>query len=79
MHLEGSRHCGAIGFSLEAHSPVPFMRCHCTICRKTAGGGGCAINLDGDAATLKVRGESRRRNAAGPSASSTRAARSASS
>ncbi|MBB6562274.1 hypothetical protein HNP48_004984 [Acidovorax soli] len=56
MHLEGSCHCRAVRFSLEADSPVPFMHCHCFICRKTAGGGGYAINLGGDARTLKVRG-----------------------
>jgi len=56
MHLEGSCHCRAVRFSLEADSPVPFMHCHCSICRKTAGGGGYAINLGGDARTLKVRG-----------------------
>ena len=56
MRLEGSCHCGAVRFSLEAHSPVPFMHCHCSICRKTAGSGGYAINLGGDAASLKVRG-----------------------
>ena len=50
MHLEGSCHCGAVRFSVEAHSPVPFMHCHCSICRKTAGSGGYAINLGGDAA-----------------------------
>ncbi len=54
MHLEGSCHCGAIRFSLEAQSPVPFMHCHCSICRKTAGSGGYAVNLGGDSATLKV-------------------------
>ena len=57
MHLEGSCHCRAVRFSLEADSPVPFMRCHCSICRKTAGGGGYSINLGGDAQTLKVRGK----------------------
>ena len=57
MHLEGSCHCGAVRFSLQAHSPVPFMHCHCSICRKTAGSGGYAINLGGDAATLRVRGK----------------------
>lgn len=57
MHLEGSCHCGAVRFSLEAHSPQPFMHCHCSICRKTAGGGGYAINLGGDAATLRVAGQ----------------------
>ena len=38
-------------------SPVPFMHCHCSICRKTAGSGGYAINLGAAAASLKVRGE----------------------
>jgi hypothetical protein len=33
------------------------MHCHCSICRKTAGSGGYAINLGGAARTLKVRGE----------------------
>jgi len=33
------------------------MRCYCSICRKTAGGGGYSINLGGAAASLKVRGE----------------------
>jgi hypothetical protein len=33
------------------------MHCYCSICRKTAGGGGYAINLWGDAATLTVEGE----------------------
>src|SRR5439155_13794903 len=56
MHLEGSCHCGAVTFSVEAMSPVPFMHCHCSICRKTAGSGGYAINLGADATTLKVRG-----------------------
>ena len=57
MRLEGSCHCGAVRFSLNARTPVPYMRCYCSICRKTAGGGGYAINLGGDAATLKVEGE----------------------
>jgi hypothetical protein len=39
-------------------SPVPFLHCHCSICRKTAGGGGYAINLGARAATMKVRGRS---------------------
>lgn len=33
------------------------MRCYCSICRKTAGGGGYAINLAGDRRTLQVEGE----------------------
>lgn len=56
MHLDGSCHCGAVHFSLESDSPCPYMHCHCSICRKTAGGGGYAINIGGDAATLRVRG-----------------------
>ena len=57
MRLEGSCHCGAVRFSLNSRTPVPYMRCYCSICRKTAGGGGYAINLGGDAATLEVTGE----------------------
>ena len=56
MQLKGSCHCRAVRFTLESDSPVPFMHCHCSICRKTAGSGGYAINLGGDAATLKVTG-----------------------
>lgn len=54
MHLEGSCHCGSVKFSVESAEPYPFMRCYCSICRKTAGGGGFAINLGGDARTLKI-------------------------
>jgi hypothetical protein len=57
MHLKGSCHCGAVLFSVEAQSPVPFMHCHYSICRKTAGSGGYGINLGARAATLKVSGE----------------------
>lgn len=56
MHLEGSCHCGAVRFSLEAQAPVPYLRCHCSICRKTAGSGGYGINLGGDYRTMKVKG-----------------------
>ena len=56
MQLKGSCHCRAVRFTLESDSPVPFMHCHCTICVKTAGSGGYAINLGGDAASLKVTG-----------------------
>ena len=57
MHLEGSCHCGKVKFSVESHEPVPFMRCYCSICRKTAGSGGYAINLGADHRTLKVTGK----------------------
>ncbi len=57
MKLEGSCHCGAVRFSVNSSEPVPYMRCYCTICRKTAGGGGYAINLGADSASLEVEGE----------------------
>ncbi len=56
MLLEGSCHCEAVRFSLQSETPVPFMRCYCSICRKTAGGGGYAINIMGLASSLKVQG-----------------------
>jgi hypothetical protein len=54
MTLEGSCRCGAVRFICESHTPVPYQRCYCSICRKTAGGGGYAINLGADARTLKI-------------------------
>ena len=59
MRLKGSCHCGAVRFSLESETPYPYMRCYCSICRKTAGGGGYAINIMGRAGTLKARGRTR--------------------
>jgi hypothetical protein len=56
MKLEGSCHCGAVRFTAESRHPVPYQRCYCGICRKTQGGGGYAINIAADAATLHVRG-----------------------
>jgi hypothetical protein len=57
MRLTGSCHCGAVKFRLDCPHPYPYQRCYCSICRKTQGGGGYAINLGGDAATLKVTGQ----------------------
>ncbi len=57
MKLEGSCHCGAVRFTLESATPQPYMHCYCSICRKTAGGGGYAINLGGHARSLEVEGE----------------------
>ena len=54
MKLKGSCRCGAVNFSCESDTPVPYQRCYCSICRKTAGGGGYAINIGGDARTLRV-------------------------
>jgi hypothetical protein len=56
MLLEGSCHCGAVRFRVESPHPYPYQRCYCSICRKTAGGGGYAINLSGRAETLAVEG-----------------------
>lgn len=56
MLLEGSCHCGAVTFHLESAYPYPYQRCYCSICRKTQGGGGYAINLGGDANSLHVTG-----------------------
>jgi hypothetical protein len=56
MLLEGSCHCGRVRFSVESAEPYPFNRCYCSICRKTAGGGGYAINLGADNSTLSTEG-----------------------
>ena len=56
MQLEGSCHCGAVRFSLESAHPYPYQRCYCSICRKTQGGGGYAVNLGGNAESLQVTG-----------------------
>ena len=57
MKLEGSCHCRKVRFSLESRHPYPFNLCYCSICRKTAGAGGYAINLGGESSTLNVEGE----------------------
>ena len=57
MKLEGSCHCGAVKFSVETNTPQPYQRCYCSVCRKTAGGGGYAINLMAWSKTLEVTGE----------------------
>lgn len=57
MLLKGSCHCQVVRFSVHSQHPYPFMRCYCSICRKTAGGGGYAINIAGDNTTLEVEGE----------------------
>jgi hypothetical protein len=59
MRLKGSCHCGAVRFSLDSETPYPYMHCYCSICRKTAGGGGYAINIMGKADTFRKRGRTR--------------------
>ncbi|MEQ6890248.1 GFA family protein [Halomonas sp. CS7] len=61
MRLDGSCHCGAVRFRVESPHPYPYQRCYCSICRKTAGGGGYAINLGALAETLEVEGAEHRR------------------
>ena len=56
MLIEGSCHCGKVRFRCRAYAPVPFLYCYCSICRKTAGGSGAAINLGARAETLEVEG-----------------------
>lgn len=56
VELKGSCHCGSVRFILRSAHPYPFNLCYCSICRKTAGGGGYAINLSGDAESLSVEG-----------------------
>jgi len=42
---------------VESSSPYPYLYCYCSICRKTAGGGGYAINLGALSETLEVEGD----------------------
>lgn len=56
MLLQGSCHCGAVRFTVESQHPYPFNLCYCSICRKTAGAGGYAINISAQNETLKVDG-----------------------
>jgi hypothetical protein len=55
--LKGSCRCGSVKFSLRSHTPHPYQLCYCSICRKTAGGGGFAVNIMGVTKTLKVTGK----------------------
>ena len=57
MLLEGSCHCNAVTFTVKCPHPVPYMRCYCSICRKTGGGGGYAINLGAVFESLRVEGK----------------------
>lgn len=54
LTLNGSCRCGAVKFSAVSLTPVPYQRCYCSICRKTAGGGGYAINIGADASSLEI-------------------------
>jgi hypothetical protein len=57
LELRGSCHCGAVSFRVDSPTPYPYLACYCSICRKTAGGGGYAINLGARSESLEVEGE----------------------
>ncbi|MCR9125768.1 MAG: GFA family protein [Rhodobacteraceae bacterium] len=59
MPLTGSCDCRAVRFTCASHTPYPYMRCYCNACRKTAGGGGFAINIMARADSLEVTGRAR--------------------
>ncbi|KAI8844968.1 glutathione-dependent formaldehyde-activating GFA [Chytridium lagenaria] len=54
--LKGSCLCKRVTFACASYTPSPYMRCYCSLCRKTAGAGGYAINIMGQRKTLKVEG-----------------------
>ncbi|EEB07064.1 glutathione-dependent formaldehyde-activating enzyme [Schizosaccharomyces japonicus yFS275] len=56
MILNGSCHCKLVTYTVESQTAVPFMRCFCSICRKTGGSGGYGINLGANNDTLEVKG-----------------------
>ncbi|KAN0079930.1 Mss4-like protein [Tylopilus felleus] len=53
VQLKGSCHCGAVRFTVDSHTPVPYQLCVCSICRKVGGTGG-SINLGAIAKTLHI-------------------------
>ena len=57
MLLRGSCHCRAVSFSVESAHPYPYNICYCSICRKTAGGGGFSINLGASSNSMKISGK----------------------
>ena len=56
VELKGSCHCGAVRFSLQSSTAIPYQLCLCSICRKVGGVGG-SINLGGFSETLRVEGK----------------------
>ncbi|KAN0116331.1 putative GFA [Russula decolorans] len=53
VELKGSCHCGAVAFTVQSSTPVPYQLCMCSICRKVGGVGG-SINLGAHAETLQI-------------------------
>ncbi|KZS93439.1 hypothetical protein SISNIDRAFT_454630 [Sistotremastrum niveocremeum HHB9708] len=54
--LSGSCHCGAVKFTVDSSTPVPYQLCCCSICRKVGGYVG-AVNLGAHSDTLKIQGK----------------------
>ncbi|KXN73979.1 putative glutathione-dependent formaldehyde-activating [Conidiobolus coronatus NRRL 28638] len=54
MLLKGSCHCNSINFEVESNTPVPYMRCYCSICRKVGSGAPFGTNIMGNKASLKI-------------------------
>jgi hypothetical protein len=57
MNIKGSCYCGEVKFSVISHTPYPYMRCYCSLCRKTSGSGGYGINIMAQADSLSVQGQ----------------------
>ena len=57
LDVDASCRCGSVRFVCQSHTPVPYQRFYCSICRKTAGGGGFAINIGANSKSLQVDGE----------------------
>ena len=53
VELKGSCHCGAVTFTVQSSTPVPYQLCVCSICRKVGGTGG-SVNLGAHAHTLQI-------------------------
>ena len=53
VELKGSCHCGAVAFTVQSSTPVPYQLCMCSICRKVGGVGG-SINIGAHAETLQI-------------------------
>jgi hypothetical protein len=56
MLIEGSCHCRIVTYRVESDTPYPFSHCHCSICRKLAGGSGSAVNIMANRDSLEVKG-----------------------
>ncbi|KAI8872650.1 hypothetical protein GQ42DRAFT_65318 [Ramicandelaber brevisporus] len=41
--FEGSCACGSVHYTAETDTPAPYLKCYCSICRKSAGSGGYAV------------------------------------